>query len=277
MRDFLDELAESAKETLHQAYYELAVPAPKRHVSVSLKQAILKSGNVAVITEIKGASPSKGVIRSKIQPAKLATAMAKGGAAGISVLTEPKHFSGSLEYLACVRNTVQSPILMKDFVLSPVQLDAAARVGANAVLLIQALFDRGYCDCGVYEMTVAAHKRGLEVLLETRNEEEFQRAVQGEADLVGINNRDLGTLRVDLNVTRRILSKCDANGKVVVSESGVNSSEDIRFLQAAGAKAFLVGSVVMLSADVEAKVRELTQTQPQTVIQSIEETNMEEN
>jgi indole-3-glycerol phosphate synthase len=276
MRDFLDELAETAKETLHRAYYESAVPTPKRHVSVSLKQTILQCSNVPVITEIKGTSPSRGIIRAHIQPEKLAAAMVKGGASGISVLTEPKHFKGSLGYLAKVRDAVSLPILMKDFILSPVQLDAAARVGANAVLLIQALFDRGYCECGVYQMIAAAHKRNLEVLLETHSEDEFQRAVQGEADLVGINNRDLGTLHVDVNVTKRILSKCDSKGKVVVSESGINSPEDIQLLRAAGAKAFLVGSAVMLSADVEAKVRELTQPQSQTLTQETEKPQKKE-
>jgi indole-3-glycerol phosphate synthase len=270
MRDFLDELAETAKETLHRAYYESELPTPKQHIFVSLKQTILQCNNVPIVAEIKGTSPSKGIIQTHIQPEKIAAAMAKGGASGISVLTEPKHFNGSLSYLARVRDSVSLPILIKDFILSPIQLDAALHVGANAVLLIQALFDRGYCECGIHQMIAAAHKRNLEVLLETHSEDEFQRAVQGEADLVGINNRDLGTLHVDVNETKRILSKCDSKGKVVVSESGINTPEDVRLLRAAGAKAFLVGSAVMLSADVEAKVRELVQTQLQTLTQETE-------
>ena len=277
MRDFLDELTETAKKTVNKAYYEVAFHKPKVANSVNLKQAILQSRNIPIITEIKGASPSKGIIRRDLVPEQLALAMARGGAVGISVLTEPRHFGGSLSYLSRVREAVQLPLLMKDFVISPVQLDAAVQVGANAVLLIQALFDRGYCECGVYEMIVAAHERNLEVLLETHNEAEFQHALKSEADLVGINNRDLGTLQVDINITKEILEKNGTGGKVVVSESGIGTANDLRFLLAAGAKAFLVGSAIMLSDDVEAKVRDLVQTPQDLLIQELEKTRMEKN
>jgi indole-3-glycerol phosphate synthase len=276
MRDFLDKLAETAKTTVNRAYYEEAVPKPKAHVSVSLKEAILQNACVPLITEIKGASPSKGIIRRKVVPEQLALAMAKGGATGISVLTEPKHFHGSLSYLARVRNTTQLPILMKDFIISPIQLDAAVHVGANAVLLIQTLFDRGYCECGVYEMIAAAHKRNLEVLLEAHTEKEFLHAVKSDADLVGINNRDLRTLQVDIGVTKAILQHHDACGKVVVSESGINTPNDIQYLRASGAHAFLVGSSVMSAPDVEAKVKELTQPSQDTLISETETMKMKE-
>ncbi len=276
MRDFLDKLAETAKTTVNQAYYEEAVPKPKAPVSVSLKQVILQNVGVPIITEVKGASPSKGIIRRKVVPEQLALAMAKGGATGISVLTEPKHFTGSLGYLARVRDAVQLPILMKDFIISPIQLDAAVHVGANAVLLIQALFDRGYCECSVYEMIAAAHKRNLEVLLETHTGKEFQHAVKSQADLVGINNRNLGTLQVDINVTKEILQHHDACGKVIVSESGINTPNDIQYLRAAGARAFLVGSSVMSAPDVETKVRELTQSSQDTLITESETMKMKE-
>jgi indole-3-glycerol phosphate synthase len=221
-----------------------------------LKTAIIQSRTVPVITEVKAASPSAGTIRKNIAPAEIAVAMAKGGATGISVLTEPKHFNGSLSYLAKVRESVDLPILMKDIIISPAQLEAASKIGANAALLIQALFDRGYCEYGVDEMVEEAHSRKLEVLLEAHNEDEFRHAINSDADLVGINNRDLGTLKVDLNVTKRILEKNAANGKVVVSESGINTASDVRFLRDCGAKAFLIGSAVMMAEDVEAKVKE---------------------
>jgi indole-3-glycerol phosphate synthase len=185
--------------------------------------------------------------------------MERGGAAGISVLTEPVHFGGSLSYLAKTRPTVNLPILMKDIIVSPIQLEAAKRGGANAVLLIQALFDRGYCDSDVATMIKEAHKLNLEVLLEVHTKEEFNRAQKTSADLVGINNRDLATLTVDLNVTRNILQDEIKEGRIVVSESGINSVADVRFLRKCGAKAFLVGSAVMLADDVEAKVKEFTQ------------------
>ena len=183
--------------------------------------------------------------------------MEKGGAIGISVLTEPKHFNGSLHSLVEARRTVKLPILMKDIILSPLQLEAASKLGANVALLIVALFDRGYCEYNLNAMIATAHSKGLEVLLETHTAEEFQVAVGTPADLVGINNRDLATLKVDLNVTKKILEQNGAEGKIVVSESGVRTLADLRFLRDCGAHAFLVGSTVMLAGNVEEKVKEL--------------------
>jgi indole-3-glycerol phosphate synthase len=182
--------------------------------------------------------------------------MEKGGAVGISVLTEPKHFQGSLRSLVEARKAVQLPILMKDIILSPLQLETAANLGANTVLLIEALFDRGYCDYGVHDMIGRAHSKGLEVLLEAHSAEEFRFAVATHADMVGINNRDLGTLKVDLNVTERILERNGAEGKIVISESGIKTPADLRFLRRCGAHAFLIGSAIMLSNNVENKVKE---------------------
>jgi indole-3-glycerol phosphate synthase len=145
---------------------------------------------------------------------------------------------------------------MKDIILSPVQLEAASKVGANATLLIQALFEKGYCECSINEMIAEAHSNKLEVLLETHTENEFRLAIDSDADLIGINNRNLGTLRVDLNVTKEILEKNDHDGKIVVSESGIRTIADLRFLRASGADAFLIGSAVMLADNVEEKVKE---------------------
>jgi len=145
---------------------------------------------------------------------------------------------------------------MKDIILSPVQVEAAASIGANVVLLIQALFNRGHCERDLSEMIVEAHSKNLEVLLETHNESEFCSAIATDADLVGINNRDLGTLNVDLNVTKRILENNSTHGKIVVSESGVHTPADIRFLRACGANACLIGSAIMASSDVAEKVKE---------------------
>jgi indole-3-glycerol phosphate synthase len=259
MPDFLDVLARDAKATVASGYYES--PKKAHIVKASLKSAIRATNaygkRAAVITEIKAASPSAGIIRQIVEAEKVAEAMANGGAVGISVLTEPKHFNGSLSNLGEVRGAVKLPILMKDIVVSPLQLAAASRRGANAVLLIQALFDRGLCQQGVGEMIADAHVRNLEVLLETHNESEFRRALSSDADLVGINNRDLGTLKVDLNVTKQILMKNPPEGKLIVSESGIGTAADVRFLSSCGADAFLIGSAVMMSNNMEEKVKEL--------------------
>jgi indole-3-glycerol phosphate synthase len=254
MADFLDTLAHSARATIDSGYYEMLNETAT--CSISLKKAVLEARNAPVITEIKTASPSAGTIRKNIQASSLAESMEKGGAVGLSVLTEPKHFQGSLRSLVEARKAVKFPILMKDIILSPAQLEAGSKAGASIVLLIEALFDRGYCECSVNEMIARAHSQELEVLLEAHTAGEFRSAVRTHADLVGINNRNLATLKVDLNVTQDILERNDAEGKVVVSESGINTAADLCFLRECGAHAFLIGSAVMLADDVESKVRE---------------------
>ena len=254
MADFLDVLAQDAKETINKGYYEVStqISTPP----ISLKKAILESKHIPIITEIKATSPSLGTIRKNFSPEKVAGAMENGGAVGISVLTEPKHFKGSPIFLTKVRKAVKLPILMKDIIISPTQLETASKIGANAVLLIDALFERGYCEYDVREMIAEAHSKSLEVLLETHNEDEFQFAINSDADLVGINNRDLGTLKVDLGVTKRILEKNDPHGKIVVSESGIKTIADLRFLHECGVNAFLIGSAVMLADNIKERVEE---------------------
>ena len=254
MSDFLDVLARDAKETIESGYYEKIEPT--QCLRVSLRNAILESKVNPIITEIKSASPSAGVIRKNVEPNMIAKAMEKGGAVGISVLTEPKHFNGSLEALAQAREAVKLPILMKDIIIIPEQIEAASQLGANAVLLIEGLFERGYCETSVDKMITFAHIRGLEVLLETHAEKEFQSAIETNADLVGINNRDLATLKTDLTITKRILEKHKYNGKIVISESGIKTQEDLRFIRSCGASAFLIGSSIMSTENIEEKVKE---------------------
>ncbi len=257
MSDYLDVLARVAQVTIEDGYYDEAKPADKKRLS--LRTAILKSQTVPVIAEIKAASPSAGIIRKNVDAGEVARAMQRGGAVALSVLTEPKHFDGSLESLAAAREAVDVPILMKDIILSPVQVYAAKKMGANAVLLIKALFDRGYCEKTLTEMIAGAHMLGLEVLLEAHSEAEFKSTVKTDADLIGINNRDLATFKVDLNVTKKILEKNGSNGKLVVSESGIGTPADIRFLRGVGADAFLVGSAVMSAGNIEEKVKEFVE------------------
>ena len=146
---------------------------------------------------------------------------------------------------------------MKDIIINPVQIEAASKIGANAILLIASIYKRAYTNHSIQEIIEVAHKKNLEVLLETNSKEEFLSALKTEADLIGINNRNLKTLAVDLKVTQKILFEIGDCGKVVVSESGIQSPADIRFLRKCGAHAFLVGSAIMLTNDIEAKVREL--------------------
>ncbi len=257
MIDFLDTLAMDATKTIDSGYYKTS--AFTKQPKISLKKAILECKANPVITEIKAASPSLGTIRSQVNPIEIAQAMEKGGAVGISVLTEPKHFNGSLSALIQAREAVKLPILMKDIFIVAEQIEVAAQIGADAVLLIQALFDKGCCEMSVDKTVAFAHSMGLEVLLETHTEAEFRSAVETKADLVGINNRNLATLKIDLNTTKEILRKNITCGKIVVSESGIKTPQDLRFLRECGAKAFLIGSSIMLAENIEEKVKEFVE------------------
>jgi indole-3-glycerol phosphate synthase len=257
MGDFLDTLAMDATKTIDSGYYQTSMNT--NQTKISLKKSILECKANPVITEIKAASPSLGTIRNNINPKEIAEAMEKGGAVGISVLTEPKHFQGSISTLIQVGEAVKLPILMKDIVIVADQIEVAAQIGADAVLLIEALFERGCCEMSADKTIAFAHSKGLEVLMETHNEKEFQVALESDADLVGINNRNLATLKIDLNTTREILEKYPKNAKIVISESGIKTKADLQFLRDCGADAFLIGSSIMLSNNVEDKVKELVE------------------
>ena len=257
MINFLETLAMDATKTIDSGYYKTATftTQPK----ISLKKAILECKANPVIAEIKAASPSLGTIRSQVNIQEIAQAMEKGGAVGISVLTEPKHFNGSLSALIQSREAVKLPILMKDIIIVEEQIEVAAQIGADAVLLIQGLFDKGCCEMSVDKTVAFAHSRGLEVLLETHTEEEFRLAVETKADFIGINNRNLRTLQIDLNTTKEILKRNSSCSKIVVSESGIKTPDDLRFLRDCGAKAYLVGSSIMLTENIEKKVKEFVE------------------
>lgn len=256
MADFLDVLVKDAEKTVSEGYYKVETLNIKKP-NLSLKNHILKCKHAPIIAEIKPASPSLGELRKISNLKDVVKAIEKGGIAGISVLTEPKYFKGSLKLLGEVRSCSKLPILMKDIIIDPVQIEAASKIGANAILLIASIYERAYTNYSIREMIEFAHAKNLEVLLEAQSKKEFLSALKTEADLIGINNRNLKTLEVDLKVTQKILSETGDCGKVVVSESGIQSPNDIKFLRKCGAHAFLVGSVIMLADDIEAKVREL--------------------
>lgn len=255
MPDYLDLLARDAMRSVEEGCYETTVKASSPHLS--LTEAILRCKRTPVISEVKFASPTMGTLRESCHLERIVKEMEEGGAVGISILTEPKHFEGRIRFIGEARDHVRVPILMKDIIISPVQIEAASSTGANAVLLIQTLFDRGYCEKDVHALIEYSHLKGLEVLLETHTEDEFHSALQTSTDMIGINNRNLSTLQVDLDVTKRILAKHWAHGRMIVSESGINGPSDIRFLRECGARAFLVGSTVMKARRIREKVREL--------------------
>ena len=210
-------------------------------------QAEVDHGRLALIAEIKRASPSQGLIRADFEPAALARAYAAGGATCLSVLTEEEHFQGADEHLIAARAAAPLPCLRKDFMLEPYQVVEARVIGADCVLLIIAALD----DRATRDLMRLSGELGLDVLVEVHDETELGRALDLDARLIGINNRDLRTLQVDLATTER-LARLVPDDRLLVSESGLHGHGDLERMTAAGARCFLVGESLMRQADVRA-------------------------
>jgi indole-3-glycerol phosphate synthase len=224
-------------------------PAP-RSLAVALDEASARSG-VAVIAEIKRASPSAGMIAAP-DPVRQAAAYAAGGAAAISVLTEPEYFSGSLDDLRAIRAGQPAPVLRKDFLVHPAQVLEARAAGADSVLLIVGSLD----DAELREMLAAARALGMEPLLETHGDGDLERALATDARIVGVNARDLESLEVDVDGARRRLSQIPVD-RVRVLESGIGGRADVEVALDAGATGVLVGEALMRATDPAEAVRAL--------------------
>jgi indole-3-glycerol phosphate synthase len=198
----------------------------------------------AVIAEIKKASPSKGVIRADFKPAEIATSYEQGGAACLSVLTDVEYFQGSPEYLIQARAACQLPVLRKDFMIDPYQVYEARAMGADCILLIAAAIDLAK----MRELESIAHSLGMAVLVEVHNGEELDLALQLNTPLLGINNRNLRTFDVTLDTTLGLLARIP-EGKIVVTESGIFTQEDVALMRKNNVHTFLVGEAFMRQPD----------------------------
>jgi indole-3-glycerol phosphate synthase len=227
------------------------------HDAISIRKAVTSCPHAPLITEVKFSSPSQGRIRGKTSPAEISTTMVDAGAIGLSVLTQPYLFDGSVEYLALIRKATSVPLLMKDITVSTVQIDAGKKAGADCILLIKAIFDRDLAEESMEKLAEYATKKGLQVLVEVHTGQEFAEVLKAKYGLVGINNRNLDNLQVDIANTERLLEKHGKGKSLIISESGISKPEDIQYLREAGADAFLVGTSIMDSGDVGAKVAEL--------------------
>lgn len=209
-------------------------------------------GAIRLIAELKKASPSKGLIRKNFDPARIASVYESGPVAAISVLTEEDFFQGRLSFIPLVRQKTTKPLLRKDFLFDEYQLYEARAYGADAVLLIAALLERGQAA----EYLQLAGELGLSVLFEVHDEEELEQALSIDAPLIGINNRNLRTLRIDLATTFRLKREIPA-GKIVVCESGIRTRDEVQRLIDAGIDAMLIGTSLMEAQDIGKRIDEL--------------------
>jgi indole-3-glycerol phosphate synthase len=260
MSDVLAEIC--AEKRAHVARRKAALPEaglrvqldaapPLRPFAAALENRATQ-GRYGLIAEIKKASPSRGLIRADFDPAKLAQAYQAGGATCLSVLTDTPYFQGNDDHLRAARAACDLPVLRKDFILDPYQIVESRVLGADCILLIMAALDDGTAR----ELASAAAELGLDVLVEVHDRAELDRALRLDTKLIGINNRDLKSLKVDLH-TAESLAPLVPPGRVIVGESGLNEPADLDRLAAVGARCFLVGESLMRAGDVAAATRRL--------------------
>lgn len=242
-------------DTKFARMHEEALAVRAKAKPLRLRDAIGGSPCPGIIAEFKRASPSVGAIRSGVGPGEIVRAYERGGASAISVVTDEEYFGGSLGDLVTARAQTSLPILRKDFVVDPTQIFAAAIAGADAILLIVAALD----DTSLQRLRETAEDElGLDALVEVHAADELRRATKAGARLIGVNNRDLRTLRVSLETSERLIADAPRDA-IMISESGLSGGGDLRRLAALGYRGFLIGEMLMRAADPAAKLRELVQ------------------
>ena len=213
-----------------------------------------KAKGFFVIAEVKKASPSKGVFREDFDPVALAKAYQKGGAAAISVVTERNYFQGHLDYIRRIKTEVNLPVLRKDFITEEAQIYESRIAGADAILLIAAILD----DAKLTKFVEVVKSLKMRCVVEVHTEQEAQRALKTKAEIIGINNRDLKTFKVDIRTTLGIVKKvAELKNKTVIAESGIKSKQEIEVLRANGVTGVLIGETLIKAEDPTAKLREM--------------------
>jgi indole-3-glycerol phosphate synthase len=257
----LKTLTDNSYKSIDEGAYNAEKYNLQAHDSISLKKGIVTCTHAPLITEIKFASPSKGRIidNAKTNIVDLASTIVASGSIGLSVVTQPYLFCGSIEYLAMIRKAVNVAVVMKDVIVSEIQIDAAKRIGSDCVLLIKSVFDQDLAEGSMEKFVEYAYKKALQVIIEVHTEDEFKEVLNFNKtyrdNLIGINNRNLNDLKIDIHTTERLLQSRDKAKTIVISESGISTKEEIQFLKKAGADAFLIGTSIMESNDIASKVR----------------------
>ena len=253
VENILRRLVNNSQTAIDDGVYDVDVKLQKS--SKDFIQIIKSNNHATLLTEVKFSSPSLGKIRTLSDPVSIAKQMIAGGSKALSILTQPHMFNGSPEYFIQVRQAVDVPLLMKDIMIDTIQIDAAEKIGADYMLVIQSLFDQGFLK-DIDEFIKYGHKKGLKILLEVHTKQEFQNALKTESDLIGINNRNLDTLEIDLKTTERVLEGYKKT-RPILSESGIETPADIQYLKKCGADAFLIGSSIMKSDNIKESVSQL--------------------
>jgi len=253
----LKKIVEKKKEELERRKKTFSIREMEERISKvspprDLMEVFSQHAPVALIAEIKFASPSSGVIKTDGDPGQIASEYESAGASAISVLTETHFFKGDLSYLHQVKEDTTLPLLQKDFIIDPFQIYEGRAFGADAILLIASLLDREQLK----DFVDLSRSLKMTPLVEVHHEKDIEKISYPGLSLIGINNRDLKTLEVDLGTTLRLRREIPRETKVI-SESGIKSSEDVRLLREAGVNGILVGEILMRSPDPASKIREL--------------------
>jgi indole-3-glycerol phosphate synthase len=241
----------AARLPLRELEGRLAAAPPTRGFTAAVESKIM-GGQAGVIAELKRASPSRGMLRADFKPAEIALSYARHGAACLSVLTDVDFFQGSDAYLQVARAACGLPVIRKDFIVDPYQVYEARVIGADCILLIAACLD----DAPLRELSDLAHALGMDVLIEVHDGVELERALGVPGRLIGINNRNLRTFEVSLDTTVDLLAHI-GDERIVVTESGIATPEDVRRMRAQGVHAFLVGEAFMRAPEPGARLAEL--------------------
>ncbi|MDD5130394.1 MAG: indole-3-glycerol phosphate synthase TrpC [Candidatus Omnitrophica bacterium] len=255
--DTLKQIVEKKKERIILAKQQLSqedliIKSAGLPATRPFKEAISKPKQIALIAEIKQASPSGGIIRQNFNVEEIARAYQEAGVQAVSVLTEEDFFSGNLSYLNQVKSIVSVPILRKDFILESYQVYESRYFGADAILLIADLLTKDK----LVELMQVADSLGLDYIVEVHDEKELKKVLSLKVPIIGINNRNLRTLEIDFKTTEKLFTLVPRD-KVVVVESGIKNSQDILFLKILGASSVLIGTAFMESADIKSKVEEI--------------------